>query len=312
MDELPGDLIDLDASGHIWAAGEEGESIYLWGGEQWSSFDQSQGWLPVMARPVSRKVLIDGGGQTWLATQGDVRAFEGQGWLVYTPAEMGMGPPEYEDGISSFGIAYLERVGQIWVYQCDWMGPGPSGGRGVRWFDGVAWHGADSPVARGCATAVEEDAQGHIWMSLEDNLWRYTPATDGWQQFPPPETPEGWNRFGFVDSLSLAPDGDPWVAMVLCGGASCYGGVARYHIHDGVWTQIGEDEHDSFINRFVFDGNGTTWLFNEKGLFKINQNIPKFVAPLFAWNFTTDLDGNLWVAADYAGQSYLWKQENSP
>ena len=65
-----------------------------------------------------------------------------------------MGPPVGEDLDIVFGVAILES-GTVWVRECEWGGPGPFGGRGVRWFDG-SWHGADSPVASGCATVGPE------------------------------------------------------------------------------------------------------------------------------------------------------------
>jgi hypothetical protein len=114
---------------------------------------------------------------------------------------------------------------------------------------------------------------------MDSGLWRYTPNTGEWKQYPTPDSPMEWNRFGFVDQLAIAPNGDPWVSYALCGGASCFGPIARFHIHEENWVLIGEID-ESTLNRFVFDAEETTWLVIEAGVFRISDNVPEFVAPL--------------------------------
>ncbi|MBU1660812.1 MAG: hypothetical protein KKD28_04995 [Chloroflexi bacterium] len=307
--DFPGEFIDLDAYGRVWAASEDGSQISVWSGGVWTSFDETRGWLPVPSRPVSREVVIDHLGQAWLATSQDVRVFDGDQWTVYTPEDMGMGPPEFEELMASFGVTFVESVEQIWVYECDWIGPGPDGGRGARWFDGQSWKGGTAPVANGCATAVQEDDGGNIWVGMETGLWRYTPSTDQWKHYPPPDVPGGWNRFGFVDNLTIAPNGDPWVSMALCGGASCFGAIAHYHVSGEAWTLLGEVNQDNSISHIVFDADQTPWLFTEAGAFEISADSPELVAPLYAWVITTDINGDIWLGANYEGQNYLWRQQ---
>jgi hypothetical protein len=308
VDDLPGDLIDVDVEGRVWVSSEDGTQIHVWEGSVWISYDQSSGWIPSLDRPVSRKLVSDHLGQVWLATPIDVRRFDGEKWTVFTPDDMGMAPTEFEDRYPSFDVAFIESSEQIWVSTCDWFGPGPNGGRGVRWFENGFWKGATSPVANGCATKVREDDQGNIWVGMDSGLWRYTPDTGQWKQYPTPGILEGWNRFGWVDQLEIDPHGDPWVAMGLCGGASCFGGIAYYHIQNESWIQIGEVDN-GFFSYTVFDAEGNIWLFTEAGAFEVEENVPEFFAPLYVWAVAVDVGGDIWLGAYYESMDFLWSQQ---
>lgn len=308
FDEYPGELIDVDTLGRVWVLGDGGAEISVWRGGQWSSYDQAQGWSALKSSPIRGGIAISHLDQVWLATPEDVRVFDGQRWMIFSPEDMNMPPPEIEDGYSEFNLTYVSGVNQIWVSECDWIGPGPNGGRGVRWYDGTTWKGVESPVATGCATALQEDEQGDIWVGLDSGLWRFNILSEEWQHYPTPDPPEGWNRFGFVNQLNLAPDGDPWVTMQLCDGASCFGGLARYHLSAGEWTLLGEVEREEgYFNRFIFDVDKTPWLLTDAGLYKIVADVPEYIAPLSVWDVVVENDGDTWVGAYFEGQNYLWK-----
>jgi hypothetical protein len=308
VDQIPGKIINVDALGRIWAHNDDGTAVFVWVDGDWQ--DRSQGWAAPGLLPLRSEIMLDDLNQVWLATSQDVRRFDGDGWTILTPADMGMPPPEIEEGFSTFNLSYITELEQIWVYTCDWIGPGPNSGRGVRWFDGDSWHGAESPVANGCATSLDADQQGNLWVGMDTGLWRYAISADEWLHFPTPDVPEGWNFFGFVNQLNLAPNGDPWVTMQLCGGASCFGGVARYQVSasTGTWSLIGEAAHDDDrMNIFVFGAADTVWLFTENGLSIVVDDFPDYMAPLYAWDVSTDSGGNTWVGAYFEGQNYLWK-----
>ena len=68
----------------------------------------------------------------WLVTSSDVRSFDGQNWTVYSAEEMGLPLPDNpEDQWATFTLAISPQEDIIWVGQCFWIGPGPSGGSGV-------------------------------------------------------------------------------------------------------------------------------------------------------------------------------------
>jgi hypothetical protein len=318
LSDYTGKLAGIDGSGRVWVVSEDGSEISAWDGApspdgapsgdggDWTTYGADAGWTPLVE---SWYYYASGGqsdalGRLWFGTSQDVRVFDGERWIVITPADMGMGPPT-RDGLEIvFGVTVLES-GAVWVRECEWGGPGPFGGRGVRWFDGATWHGADSPVASGCATEIAEDEAGNVWMGVEENLWRYDPASGAWTEFTPPEPPiEG--RFGFLDNLAVDPSGDPWPMIVICGGASCYGNIALYHVHGGVWNQVGDVEDYDLQWGPVFDADGTPWVIWDGDVCRIVEDTLELMAPLYARSAITDNSDRIWFLAWYGGQDWLW------
>ena len=306
LSDYAGNLAGIDGSGRVWVVSGDGSEISAWGGGLWTTYGADAGWTPL---DESWYHHAHGGhsdtlGRLWFATSQDVRVFDGERWIVFTPADMGMGPPVDEELSVAFNIDIL-KSGAVWVGECEWGGPGPFGGRGVRWFDG-SWHGADSPVASGCATAITEDDAGNVWLGVEENLWRYDPASGAWTEFAPPEPPiEG--RFGFLHNLAVDPSGDPWPMIVICGGASCYGSVALYCVHDGMWNQIGGvAEYDGTQWGPLFGADGTPWVFWGGGVYRIVGDRPELMAPLYARSIVVDGSGRVWFLAWYEGRDWLW------
>jgi hypothetical protein len=306
--DYTGNLAGIDGSGRVWVLSEDGSEISAWDGDSWTTYGAEAGWTP-LAEAWYRDASVgqsDALGRLWFTTSQDVRILDGERWIVITPADMGMGPPVHEEIGIAFGVTIL-KSGAVWVRECEWGGPGPFGGRGVRWFDGSTWHGADSPVASGCATVITEDDAGQVWMGVEENLWRYDPASGTWTEFAPPEPPvEG--RFGFLDQLVVDPSGDPWPMIVICGGASCYGYIALYHVHDGVWTQIGDVAgYDSTQWGPIFDVDGTPWIFWDGGsVYRIVEDTPELMASLYTNSVVMDGSGRVWFRAWYQDQGWLW------
>jgi hypothetical protein len=113
-------------------------------------------------------------------------------------------------------------------------------------------------------------------------------------------------RFGFADAIALAPSGDPWPAMVLCGGASCYGSIALYHVHDGAWTQIGKvAEFEGPYYSLVFDAAGTPWLFWDGAVYRLRGDAPEPLADLVVQSVAVDTAGRVWFVALVEGQLWL-------
>lgn len=312
-----GNMLGVDHAGRVWMASEEGDQVLAWDGATWTSYSADAGWTPLTHW--SRYVgwgQVDSLGRVWLRTSQDVRAlipgqggFDGERWTVFTPEDMNMDAPRYEDLEASFAI--LESDGLVWVGECDWGGPGPFGGRGARWFDsstvltgtGESWQGTDSPAATGCVTLIEQDDRGRVWLGVDGNLWRY----DGdWTLFAPPEAPEGL-RNGFITDLTLDPAGDPWLTLNLCGGASCYGWLVHYYVHDGVWTQIGELLDDYYpVQKTILDAEGAPWLLWGGDLYRIVGDMPEFVARFVVYSLEVDAAGQVWLAAWHDGRAALW------
>jgi len=310
LTDLTGTLAGIDASERIWIVSEDASEITAQDGGSWTAYGADAGWTPI---PLEDEWSWHVGwgqsdelGRFWLATSQDVRLFDGERWTVFTPEDMGMGEVGPEEQWATFALRVSKSTGDVWVGECDWCGPGPFGGQGARWFDGQVWRGAGSPVGSGCATAIEEDGLGRMWVGLEDNLWRYDPVSGSWTQFTPPESPVAWTRFGFVNDVALDPADDPWPAMVLC-GASCYGKIVLYHVHEEGWTQVGEvAEFYGAHQRLVFDGTGTPWLFWGEDIYRIAGDTSEWVISLYAQSIVVDATGRVWFVAWYEGRDVLW------
>jgi hypothetical protein len=244
--------------------------ISAWDEAAWTGYGPADGWTALYEEGYFRYAwggLSDLQGGLWFATSQDVRRFDGLAWTVFTPqdehAGAGIRRPDRQFHLT------VAADGMVWVRQCDWGGPGPVGGQGLRWYDGQSWQGADSPVVRGCASALAEDQAGGIWTGVNGRLWRYNPASGSWSEQPLPPSPVEGLRVGIVHSLAIAPGGELWAELTLCGGASCYGDAALYRLQAGAWTQVGGmGGYDTGEWGPLFDASGAAWLHWNSGLYR--------------------------------------------
>jgi ligand-binding sensor domain-containing protein len=309
LSRFNGRLIGMDSDHHVWVASDDGVQVSVWDGSAWTYFGPEAGWkplpLPANATKIRGKVAADALGQVWLATEQDVRMFTGVRWKVFSLDDLEMPHPAYEDALPETTIHFLETSNSIWVISCYWIGPGPSGGGGARWYDGKMWQGSNSPVASGCATVVNEDKLGSIWLGLDNNLWQLNTKSGNWNHFPAPNPPEG-TRFGFFTDMALDAAGNPWPELDTCGGASCYINNVRFHVTRGEWFQIGAASFDT--SSLYFDANGQGWVFTSARVFRITENQLDPVAKLSILKVAVDPSGKLWILGDYKDESVLWAQ----
>lgn len=305
-------ILGVDANDRVWSFASESVIGYQSGGGQFTP--ASNGWLPVEDWTSLRRhgVVSDAQGQVWVVTGEDVRVFDGEKWTTYTQEAMGMPPMSDEDFGVEFTLTYVESRQQMWVGRCDWGGPGPGGGGGVRWFDGQAWRGSQTQVAGGCVTAIAADAEGRVWIGQDHGgVWLFDQTTGNWRQHDLPEPEE--MRKGYPIFLILDPSGDPWLLSGLCGGASCDARRALYHFQDGDWAEVaglsGYSEgqlYNVLAPPLLFDGAGTPWFFFGGMAFRIEDD--RLVEPpdaeLYTWTGDTDTAGQLWLIAQ--------SKENSP
>ena len=309
LSQFKGTLIGMDSAQHVWVTSDDGVEVSVWNGSVWSSLGPETGWkpLPVLAdgMEIHWSIATDAHGQVWLANERDIRMFDGAGWEVFDLEDMGMLHPVYEDTLFETSITFLEASSTIWVTSCYWIGPGPYGGGGARWYDGNAWQGLNSPVADGCATVVNEDRLGNIWLGLENDLWRLNALSGNWERFPAPDPPEG-NHFGFFTDLALDTIGNPWPELAICGGASCGTGFVRYHVSGAEWLQIDGVGFDN--SSLYFDAMGQGWVFTPDQVFRIAQNQLEPVAELSILKVAVDLSGRLWIIGIYEDETILLAQ----
>ncbi|HOT93198.1 MAG TPA: hypothetical protein PLJ78_15275 [Anaerolineae bacterium] len=299
-------LVGVDAETRAWILGETGDVISYRpvGGEL---IPAAVGWTPI-AHPLElqgRGVVSDDQGRVWLATEQDVRVFDGEQWTTFTRKAMGMSPPTDEDLLTTYTLIYVESRQQMWVGSCDWGGPGPFGGGGARWFDGQAWRGAQSSVADGCVTAIKADAEGRVWIGLhQGRVYLFDQTSGKWREFLLPE-PQDYRR-GYPVALSLDREGAPWLLSALCGGASCDTMRALYHFQDNAWREVlglqdyHEDLYQGTTLPVLFDETGAPWFFFGGMAFRIQDDRlgQPVVVELNVWDAATDAAGHIWVVAN--------------
>ena len=305
-------ILGFDALNRTWAIDKDGDSIAAWDGKDWAIFGAERGWtsvgIVVPSGPYSNvsDPVTDERGWIWLATSRDVRMFDGQTWQIYLPEEVGFIPSQQmiEQG---FGFSPadmdIDSVGDVWVTDCAWMGPGPQG-QGARWFDGETWAGAQSQVVgSGCIEDIEVDPAGHIWVGVDENLWCYSPGA-GWRLFSPPDPDPAWgHRWGWISEIEIGGEGIVWVTLAPCGGASCDTGYYYlYRVVDSEWTLISEAESIDMALGQTGDG----WLCVGDGLFRVQGIYLELEYQLEDFRCIVEIDGSgkAWLAIP--GQPGLW------
>jgi hypothetical protein len=279
-------LLGFDGAGRTWMTPDGGTTVAAWDGVTWRSYGEEEGWTQAtlvhrqgLYASAGEAMVTDRRGAVWLVTWRDLRVFDAGSWRVLAPTEVGFDPsPVMEE--EGFGFILrdvaLDAMGDVWVTDCAWIGPGPMG-QGARWFDGTSWHGERSTVVgSGCVEDVEVDAAGRIWLGVDGVLWRYTIGT-GWEELvhPEPVLPEGL-RWGWISRLEVDNAGTAWVTVALCGGASCDPErVLLYSVTDQGWAQVG----DAGPFSVAVDGPGSAWVCDGAGLSRVEDGARTAVAP---------------------------------
>ena len=311
---IEGTLVGVDDFGRSWVVSEDTSEIASWDGGTWTVYDVEDGWAPVSLEavwwsPVNLGVYAGANDTLWLSTAQDVRAQRYGLWTAFTAEDMDMAAHDEASGWRAYAIEAARDGAVIWVGACDYSGPGPMGGQGVRWFDVEAWEwrGSDAPVGAECVSVIKETDAGHIWVGANNDIWRYDPAKADWTRFTLPEPLLFVHNFGHVLDITVDPSGDVWPLYQLCGGASCDGPAYLYHVHDGDWSVVAEsDWWYAPMKKLVFDSAGTGLLFWDGAIYQLEGETPVPVAAVDAQVAAVDASGQNWFVAPYEEQLFLW------
>jgi hypothetical protein len=294
----------LDDGGQLWVLYPGLSEISALHGDDWLIYGAGKGWVSAGTfernwwAPGPWSIYKDKDGMLWVPMAQDVRFFDGNRWRIYTLADMGFPAQEDVDISIVHNIAMAKGGAEVWVGECYYSGPGPMGGGGVRWFDGKTWQGTDAPISSGCVSAMHVDDAGDVWLGTADVIWHYKHAGQSWTEYDlPKELLSGYN-FTHPRQLIVDQAGDVWVAMQMCGGASCDGAANLYRIHAGEWSLIIEAEYwSSSFKQLVLDGNGQAWLFWEGMVYRLDDRPLDPFASIQARGVEADPHGTIWVVA---------------
>ncbi len=311
--------LGADSSGRAWSVSSDGLNIsqslkplnsHLDPSDDmeiWITYRSEEGWSPVTdftGSPVKYGLVEGSRGDLWFTTQQDVRVFD-NAWQAYDSTSLGM-PESAGDTVSEFTIYPIENNGEVYAGRCDWGSTGPAGGGGWRVFDGQARSEPEPLLNAGCVTAFAQDSAGGTWIAQDANLWYFTPETALLQQASLPLPPAPY-RFGYINSLTTAPDGSLWAQMALCSEGACFGGEAIYRLQNGTWQQIGEPS-PAGGQRLLFDAAGTGWLLSAGSIHQVIGTQLQPVPGLVVQAAAVDEHGVLWLVAQSSGPPTLWMQ----
>lgn len=311
-EDAPLPISGVDANGHAIAVSEETAAV--WDGTSWTTYGPETGWeFDAFPWSLAPSPLFSSDGRTWVPGERTLRVFDGTQWQTYRYADLAMQPVE-EDLFSEFSLA--ETGGKVWVGDCTFAGPGPEGsGGGARWFDGTTWHGAGSPAATGCVTEITVAPDGSLWLDVGPTLYHTDQAGanwKGWRLPKPPVDPAVFTpRFGEITDMAVDADGNVWLALTVCGGASCYGDMAAYRFDpaSGIYTPLPFTIEETA--RMAFDRQGRGWLFSgrifqmtESELTSISDQLQVGVVSVIQ-----DKSGTIWVLGWVDDWYGLWVLE---
>jgi hypothetical protein len=289
-------LLGADNAGRIWALLDSGAAIASYDATgSWRTYGPEQGWTALpphqyLSPGYGDGLVTDERGRVWWATgQDDLRRLDGhsQTWSTFRATDLGFESPEDEDYQGHFltDVELLES--QVWVGDCVGMGEAYSG-QGIHWTDGEAWF--DVPFTAGqCVLDIEADDAGRIWVGGFDAIHQYDPATESWLSFSLPD----WERRQLVVEIDLDEEGNPWVEVLRYGGASPFGEVGHYHLHDGEWVM----DFEGWFSSLAFGADGAAWACSEGSIIQLQSGLAKEVdtVPGTECQVVVDGVGRVWI-----------------
>ncbi len=304
---FPGRFIGEDAAnGRIWAATPDNE-IMAWNGSDWLAYGPESGWAAFENEPAFiYPGQVDADGRFWVPTNADVRLFDGEQWLRFVPADMGL--ENIVDGSTWFNFSLLAAAnGDVWLGVCHAMPPGPAGDQGVRLYRDGTWLPVVDLPDSGCVSSFSGDPDTSLWVNFDGDLWQWSGTEGSWAQLTPP-LPE-FGRYGTIVDIEIEPSGRAWVSSIVCGGASCGSISTLFLIIDNVWLPVSGWEFPAFSTSTLFvDESGELWAAANRQLYRVTTTeTPTVTGTRSIYGVTQTGDGRIWFVADDAdGQPTLF------
>lgn len=302
LDESDEMIATVDDLGRLWVLRQDQPGISAWQDGQWTTYPDDGDWTTAYSSLAAWWTsapgsVVDGpAGSLWMAMLRGVRFFDGEAWSLYTLEDMGFSPQEMEDVAPVYQLAIAEDGSEVWVGECYYAPLGPMGGSGVRYFNGQVWQDVTQGAEMSCVSAMHVDPQGNQWFASYDSLWRYGHQDGSWTSyFLPEDLLLGYN---FSHPLQLIVDqaGDVWVAMQMCGGASCDGAANLYRVHNGEWSLVIESDYWlSSYKQLLLDGEKQAWLIWDGVVYRLAGDSLSTIFPIDVRSADVSPDGQIWL-----------------
>lgn len=298
--EAAGRILGADSLGRIWAILDEGRRIGAYEEGSWALYGAEEGW----GEGFGGALASDRQGRVWVTAGEELRRFDPQTqrWETFTADDIGFEPlaGPVEPGRFLTDVV-LDQAGNIWVGNCVYEGIGIDG-QGVRWFDGVGWHGS-ADTAGECVGDIEVDEVGRVWMTGFDGLILYDPAAGTWSRLHLPP----WERRQIVTHVLLDGAGNPWVTFTRYGGAGPWHSSAVYHLEGGLWTAH-YDPGDDYVMVLAPAPGDVFWLCSEGSVYRMAADGDEEIGPLrgICLHMAVDGSGRVWIGGEDGSGSALW------
>lgn len=309
-------VIALTRDGIAWILPKSGTPLSTWDGSLGRTYDQTTAWLTPqgygLPSPLAPQISYDHNQDLWLTTAYDVRRLRGDQWRIFLPQEMTFTLPYRKTLSTSFVISHSQVDLVSWVGSCNWSDGVVAGGDGLRIYQENDWHLTELPVASGCVHTLANDPDGHLWVAIEKQLWRFDEIAKTWQQWKPPALDRTKNSdfaYGQVKQLKVDLDGSLWVLYALCGFSGCDDNQILYQIRDDKWYQRGES---SFLQPplLLFAAKNSAWSLVPGEINRYLNGTWKTVAKIGWIGADVDANGNLWLlTGDLTRQLQLWRYQ---
>jgi serine/threonine protein kinase/ligand-binding sensor domain-containing protein len=260
-----------DGSGAVWFVHDgSGLSRYQPAQDSWETFGEAEGALAWPSRPG-----VDPDGQLWIGGYGELLRYDGEGWRVYGPTELGdstifavaFDPQGTQWLLTDGGVVRHDPLTEEWTtFTVDdnpvladlsaflvaddgtvWGGSS----EGLVHYDGVNW--AAPALSNNPSEWISDIAQapdGSIWVVAGGSL--YHMEEDRWVRFD-------WPGDGWTEWVAVGPDGVVWTG---------YEGLARLDPTNGSWTIFGTEDgliHPEVYTIYVTP-DGVVWVGTAGGI----------------------------------------------
>jgi hypothetical protein len=307
VDGLQGKFLGVDKQNRVWTVSSDGTQSNRWNGQMWEIFGPPQGWLPINPEGLTNPDIgfsTAAQSDIWLGTGQDIRYFNGTKWKVVQRKDLNMPDIQEVDAKQEYRVAYLDQSAQVWVGECDWGGPGPIGGGGMRRLVNGAWQSIGPEFDQGCVSAMAQTPADVVWFNIDGKVVQADIKSGSIKTYPIPNLNNDL-RAGPVEDLVINPDGSVYPLVLLCGGASCGNNLARYSEKNGTWDVINQTSETIFDKIFI-DSGGTSWYFSGQDIYHLSGTNKEKVAHLEVISVVSDGQGKLWLLTIDKGQYLLW------
>lgn len=305
----PDRLLGIDSAGRVWLTPAKGAKIYSWDGDTTKTYEFRDGWILNAAffdAPTGGSRLVDGRpGEVWLATDADVRHFDGLRWRVFTATESGIRYTRQAYVKTSIALAVNPNTGEAVAGTCDWMGNRMLDGGPVRRYDGQHWIDAGFPLENPCLNWLKAAPDGKIYAAAGGTIWRMDNAGD-WDELTLPRL-SAPDSYSLVEEMPFDLEGQPWPLLRVVDENGVLLERIRFRLDGDSWKTV------SLLDpirkqQLVFLPGGRVWSLEQGEIYSLElSGVWTLRAAMDYRTGAADPLGGIWLVSDVETQPLVWR-----